>query len=71
MIPFGAKIEGSADIKNYADYLFENAGGAILSWIIEDAKKVIADDFHIVDQGKCRRLLTPIRKTMTDVYLFE
>ena len=31
VIPFGAKIEGSSDIKNYADYLFEKAGGAILS----------------------------------------
>lgn len=30
VIPFDAKIEGSADIKNYADYLYENAGGAIL-----------------------------------------
>ena len=47
VIPFGAKIEGNADIKNYADYLFENAGGAILSWVIEGAKKVIADGFHI------------------------
>lgn len=45
--PFEAKIEGKGDIKNYADYLFENAGGAILSWIIEGAQKVIKDDFKI------------------------
>ena len=31
VIPFAAKIEGKEDIKNYGDYLFENAGGAILS----------------------------------------
>ena len=30
VIPFAAKIEGKSDIKNYADYLFTNAGGAIL-----------------------------------------
>lgn len=52
VIPFGAKIEGKADIKNYADYLFENAGGAILSWVIEGARKVIEDGFHIVAPKK-------------------
>ncbi len=54
VIPFDAKIEGSADIKNYADYLFENAGGAILSWIIEGARKVIADDFHVEEPSKVK-----------------
>lgn len=57
VIPFGAKIEGSSDIKNYADYLFEKAGGAILSWVIEGAKKVIADDFHITAPQKVREAI--------------
>lgn len=35
VIPFNAKIEGKADIKNYADFLFKTAGGAVLQWIIE------------------------------------
>lgn len=52
VIPFDAKIEGSADIKNYADYLFENAGGAILSWVIEGARKVIADNYKIAPPDK-------------------
>ena len=52
VIPFDAKIEGSADIKNYADYLFENAGGAILSWVIEGARKVIADNYKIAPPKK-------------------
>ena len=47
VIPFDAKIEGQHDIKNYTEYLFENAGGAILSWIIEGAKQVIKDEYHI------------------------
>ncbi|EAE9683747.1 DNA primase [Listeria monocytogenes] len=47
VIPFLATIEGNKDIKNYADYLFENAGGAILQWIIEGAKKVIAANYHL------------------------
>ena len=47
VIPFDAKIEGQNDIKNYTEYLYENAGGAILSWIIEGAKQVIKDEYHI------------------------
>lgn len=54
VIPFDAKIEGSADIKNYADYLYENAGGAILTWVIEGAKKVIADNYKIEPPKKVR-----------------
>ena len=48
VIPFNAKIEGKADIKNYSDFLFKTAGGAVLSWIIEGSKRVIASDYKIV-----------------------
>lgn len=48
VIPFNAKIEGKADIKNYSDFLFKTAGGAVLLWIIEGAKRVIANDYKIV-----------------------
>lgn len=48
VIPFNAKVEGSSDIKNYADYLFNKAGGAILKWIMTGAKRVIEKDYHIV-----------------------
>lgn len=54
VIPFDAKIEGSSDIKNYADYLFEKAGGAILSWVIEGARKVMADNYKIDPPKKVR-----------------
>lgn len=47
VIPFHAKIEGSSDIKNYADYLYEHAGSAVMSWIIEGAKKVIEHEYKI------------------------
>jgi putative DNA primase/helicase len=47
VIPFLATIEGNQDVKNYADYLFENAGGAVLKWILEGAKKVIAANYHL------------------------
>ena len=47
VIPFNAKIEGASDIKNYADYLYEKAGGAILKWIMNGAKRVIGKKFDI------------------------
>lgn len=47
VIPFNAKIEGNSDIKNYTKYLTDNAGGAILKWIIEGSKKVIDEEFKI------------------------
>ena len=54
VIPFNAKIEGKADIKNYADFLFKTAGGAVLSWIIEGAKRVIGNDYKIVQPKMVR-----------------
>ena len=47
VIPFDAKIEGSDDKKNYAEYLYANAGESILAWVIEGAKKVIELDYRI------------------------
>lgn len=47
VIPFTNKLTGSGDIKNYADYLYENAGEYILTWIIEGAKKVIDMGYKI------------------------
>jgi P4 family phage/plasmid primase-like protien len=46
VIPFDAVITGSADIKNFSDYLYNEAGPAILKWIIEGAMKAIISDFH-------------------------
>lgn len=57
VIPFEAVIQGSKDIKNYADHLFKEAGGAILSWIMEGAKKVIADDFDLVLPDKVKQAI--------------
>ena len=45
VIPFNAKIKGKSDIKNYGDYLFENAGQYILTWIIEGAQRAIKRGF--------------------------
>lgn len=48
VIPFNARFRGEqSEVLNYADYLFKHCGGAILSWIIEGARKFIAAKFHI------------------------
>lgn len=47
VIPFEAKIEGSSDIKNYADYLYQHAGGAILAWIMDGARLIHTEDYHL------------------------
>lgn len=48
VVPFNNKLRGgSDDIKNYADFLYENAGEYIMKWIIEGAKKVIDLKYHI------------------------
>ena len=52
VIPFNAKIQGTADKKNYAEYLYENAGGYVMRWIIEGAEKVIEKQYKL-EQPEC------------------
>lgn len=47
VIPFNATIEGDTDVKNYADYLYTHAGGAILSWIMDGARLIHAEDYKL------------------------
>lgn len=47
VIPFNAKITGKSDIKNFSDHLYENAGPAIMKWIIQGAEAAIRMEFKI------------------------
>lgn len=47
VVPFNAVIEGNEEVKNYADYLFDNAGEAVLSWIIEGARKFVEANYKV------------------------
>ena len=48
-VPFRANFRGmKGEIKNYADYLYKKCGGAVLSWIVEGAKRFIANDYNII-----------------------
>ena len=62
VIPFNAKITGNSDIKNYSDYLFEHAGPAILSWIIEGAKNAIQKGFKIEEPKAVRDAVDKYRE---------
>lgn len=62
VIPFNAKIKGNSDIKNYADYLFENAGPAIMKWIIEGAEKVSKANHKVNDPQVVRDAVAAYRE---------
>ena len=47
VIPFNAVIEGNGEIKNYAEYLFEHAGPAILQWVIDGAARFIRAGYKV------------------------
>lgn len=54
VIPFNAVFEGSSDHKNYAEYLVHAAGPAVMSWIIEGARRVIAKNYRLSMPGVVR-----------------
>ncbi|MPQ35072.1 phage/plasmid primase, P4 family [Limosilactobacillus fermentum] len=47
VIPFKAKISGHSDIKNYTAHLTENAGPAVMQWIIEGAQRIIEQNYQL------------------------
>ena len=47
VIPFDANIQGDGQVKNYASYLVEHEGGAIMKWCIDGAVKFIANNFSL------------------------
>ena len=55
VLPFNAHLRDTAgEKKDYADMLYTQAGGAVLSWIIEGARRFIAADFKL-DPPPCVR----------------
>ena len=62
VIPFRAKFEGKSDTKNYGDQLQLKAGPAVLSWIIEGAKKVIDSGFRISESETVRDSISEYRE---------
>lgn len=55
VVPFMASIRGTSDeVMNFTDYLFDHAGGAVLSWMIEGARRFI-DAGYKIDAPDCVR----------------
>jgi phage/plasmid-associated DNA primase len=46
-VPFNARIQGPGEVKNYANVLFEQAGGAILAWMIDGARKFVSAGYRV------------------------
>ncbi len=61
VIPFNALIEGAQDIKNYADLLYHKAGGAVLTWMIEGAKKFLEANCKIAVPEVVQRAIEQYR----------
>lgn len=63
VIPFNATFRNTAgEVKDYASVLFDQCGGAVLSWVIDGAKQYIADQYRI-EQPECvRKAIEEYRK---------
>lgn len=61
VIPFDAKIKGTK--KNYGDYLYDHAGGAILKWAIDGANKVIEDNYNLKLPTKVQTAIDSYKET--------
>lgn len=50
IVPFTQRFRGAdGEIKNYAEHLFKQCGGAVLTWVIEGAKKFIQQNYAITE----------------------
>ena len=54
VIPFCASITDDGDRKDFGDYIFRQAGGAALSWVVEGAKRFVEAGYKF-DQPRCVR----------------
>ena len=61
VIPFNAKIDSDSEIRNYDDYLFEHAGGAILTWILHGAAIAYSNDYKIVAPAAVKNAISDYR----------
>lgn len=62
VVPFQAVIQDDKEIKNYAEYLFRNSGGAVLSWMIKGAQKFIEAEYKIVQPEVVKQAIEAYRK---------
>ena len=62
VIPFEARFRGQqGEVLNYAKHLYEHAGGAVLQWIIDGAKKHIESGYQIGMPDRVRAVIDEYR----------
>lgn len=70
VVPFNAVIQGDSEVKNYTEYLFKSAGGAILKWIMDGSKMVIENGYKIEAPDAVKSVVEEYRATNNDFQEF-
>ena len=64
VLPFNAHLRDTAgERKDFAEILFTQAGGAVLSWMIEGARRFIANGYKLAPPTVVREALAEYRKS--------
>lgn len=64
VLPFNAHLRDTAEEKkDYADMLYTQAGGAVLSWMVEGARHFIANGYKLTPPAVVREALADYRKS--------
>lgn len=64
ILPFNAHLRDTAgERKDFAEILFTQAGGAVLSWMIEGARRFIANGYKLTPPAVVREALADYRKS--------
>ena len=63
VIPFNHKFtKDNADIKNYSDVLYEEAGEFVLTWVIEGARKAYESNFRLKNPAIVQKAIDSYKK---------
>ena len=64
VVPFNAHLRDTAgERKDYAEVLFTQAGGAVLSWMVTGAQRFIANGYKLTPPAVVREALADYRKS--------
>lgn len=62
VIPFDATFEGRSDRKNYTEFLFQEAGEAIMAWLIEGARMAYEDEYNFAYPERVQQAIKTYRE---------
>ena len=64
VLPFNAHLRDTAgERKDFAEILFTQAGGAVLAWMVEGARRFIANEYKLTPPAVVREALAEYRKS--------